>query len=668
MGEWSRGANGTRRVPGLRQASLAGDGFWRRWRDVHAGPALEHQWRCLEETHAIECFRIAGGASDAFRSGEFYTDSDVLKWLEAASRHLVDDPPAQTVARVDELIGLLEAAQAADGYLNTWVQVLFPGGRFRNLDIEHEMYTFGHLIEAGVSHHEATGSHRLLDVAVKAADLLVREFADAPPHRLDGHEEIELALVRLYRATGVPAYLDLASAFVERRGTTPHFNRRFRSSVALTVSRHVRQRVGEALHRLRRRGRQARQYPEKRSLHVTPAIVRRVRREMSTGRMFQTDRPVRQQDVPTGHSVRWLYLHIAMAMLARELDDDSLRVVGERAWDQFVEGHLFVNGGSGAFPLVEGFGDPYDLDPERAYAETRASIAGVLWNRELGLLTGDAGYDDLLEWQLLNGADVGMGVDGRTYAYDNPLWVPVGAGRQEWFRCPCCPSNLSRTWASLATLQFSWTDDEVRLHQLFSSRAQLGATAVEVESALPWSGEVVVRLMPAVDGSGPQRLTVRVPSWADEVEVEMDGVGASPLLDGRPAGRVTASGLDPAQSTWCHIDLPAGHACEVRLRFTLPVRFLRQDVRVPRVGGRVAVARGPLLYCLEGVDHAGLAPGTLHDLTLGPEPLTTRFDPDLLGGAVDLRGRAADGRALRFVPYFLWGNRGATGMTVFVHP
>lgn len=669
MGGSGAARAGGPRVPGLRDAVLTG-GFWGRYRDIHRGPALDHQWRCLEETHAIECFRLVGGTSRAFRSGEFYTDSDVHKWLEAASRTLADDPSPQTVAHVDELIGLLERAQDDDGYLNTWIQGLFPRGRFRNLDIKHELYTFGHLIEAGVAHHEATGSDRLLDVAERAADLLVREFADAPAHRLDGHEEVELALVRLYRATGRDDCLDLASAFVERRGTSPHVGRRFVAGAALTVSRHVRQRLRGTAHRLRHRGQSARQYPEKRSLHVTPAIVGRTRREMLSGRMFQTDRPARRQDRPTGHSVRWLYLQIAMAMLARERGDDALRAVTETAWQHFVDGHLFVSGGSGAYPLVEGFGDPYDLDPVRAYAETCASIAGVFWNRELGLLTGEARYDDLLEWQLLNGADVGMSVDGTAYAYDNPLQVPAGIGRQAWFRCPCCPSNLSRLWASLATLQFSETDDELRVHQLFSSRAVVGVTAVEVDSALPWSGEVVVRVAPPPDqGAAARHLAVRVPSWSAGVQVEVDGAtaAAAAVDDDRPAGRPTASGLDPGSSTWCRVELPAGAACEVRLQFTLPVRLHRQDDRVPRVGGMVAVSRGPLLFCLEGVDHPDLAGDALNGVVVDAGSLEARFAPDLLGGATEIVGRAVDGRALRFVPYFLWGNRGQQGMTTFVH-
>lgn len=655
-----------RRVPGLRDAWLT-DGFWGRWSQVHRGAALDHQWRMLGDTGSLDAFALVAGGVEGYRTGEFFTDSDVYKWLDAASRALAHDPDPTMVARVDEAIALVEAAQDPDGYVNTWIQGLFPADRFANLDVHHELYTFGHLIEAAVSHHEATGSPRLLGVAERAAALMHRELIDAPAHRVDGHEEVELALVRLHRATGDPAPLELARRLVDRRGTAAHVRRRLAGSFADFAIRGVRQRLGV--------WRYARRHPAWRRPSIAPSrrvarprgILRRTLADFGSGRNFQLDRPAREQVEPSGHSVRWLYLQVAMAMLAREQRDAVLREVTERAWEHFVEGHVFVNGGSGAFPLVEGFGDPYDLDPARAYAETCASVAGVLWNRELGLLTGDPRYDDLAEWQLLNGAGVGMGVDGTTYAYDNPLVVPPGVGRQDWFRCPCCPSNLSRVWASLATLQFSWTDDDVRVHQLFSGRARLGATTVDVDSALPWSGDVVVRVRSAGPAAAPPRhVVVRVPSWADEVQVTVDGVARAARLDERSPARSTASGLDPGRSTWCRVELPVAASCDVRLRFGMPVRLLAQDPRVPVVGGRVAVARGPLLYCLEGLDHHHLDGEALNQVVVDPRSFAARFDDGLLGGAVAVIARTPGGDDLRFVPYFLWGNRGATGMTTFV--
>lgn len=651
-------------TPGLADCSLTG-GLWQQQWSRHEQHALDHQWEQLERTGAIECFRIVAGRSTAPRSAHFTSDSDVYKWLDAASRALAQDPSPVLVARVEELVELVEAAQASDGYLNTWIQACFPADRFQNLELEHEHYCLGHLIEAGVSHHQATGSSRLLEVARRAADLLVREFAEAPAHRVDGHEEIEIALVRLHRCTGEDAYLELARRFLERRGTAPHPGRRMAAS-AVRTARHYAARTRQVRAHARANPTWAAP-PVPNSVEVAhpPSLALRVLRDSLSGREFQTDRPVREQVEPSGHAVRWLYLQTAATMLARELGDPTLGASVERAWDAYVHGHLFVNGGSGALPMIEGFADPFELDPELAYAETCAALAGTFWNRELGLLTGDARYDDLLEWQLLNGAAVGMSLDGATYSYNNPLRVAPGFARQPWFAIPCCPSNLSRTWASLATLQWTLVDDELRLHQFFSSSARLGGASVEVTSELPWAGGVDVRIDPGLDG--PRVLAVRVPSWAEGVTVALDGRPVDVEVPDRPAPTVTASGLDPRQARWCRLDLPASDApCTVRLELTVGVRFLRQDPRVPKVGGRVAVARGPVLYALEGVDHPGLTASQLTELELDPASVVPVPEPDLLGGVVTLQGATPVRRPLRFVPYALWGNRGATGMTPFV--
>ena len=654
-------------VPGLRQVQLAG-GFWGRWSEVHRTTALDHQWRMLDETGSIEAFRIASGAADGFRAcatGVPFSDSDVYKWVDAASRALAGPHPPELEARLAEVVAAIDLAQAPDGYLNTWIQTFFPGGRFRELVLEHELYCLGHLIEAGVSHHEATGERVLLDVAVRAADLLVREFLDAPAHRVDGHQEIELALVRLHRATGDPAHLEMARRFIDRRGTAPHRARRFVAGFALLAGRDLRRQRRERAYRRRHPGWTSPVWRGDDHFKPTRELVARFVRDCCSGTYFQTAVPARRLAEPSGHAVRFGYQQVALAMLARELGDEELRRTTTAAWERLVDAHLFVSGGAGALPIVEAFDEPYRLDPDVAYNETCAAIAGILWGRELGLLTGEAGPDDLVEWQLLNGAAVGMAVDGTSFTYDNPLRVPPGVARKPWFLVPCCPSNLSRTWASLGTLQFSRTDHELRVHQLFASRADLGGAEVEVDSALPWSGEVVVRVAPGPDGPPPRRLAIRIPSWAAGATVTLDGQPLDGVVPDRPPARPTASGLDPRQARWCRIDLPEG-SHEVGLSLPLAVRLLTQDERVPKVGGAVAVARGPLLYCLEGVDHPGLDHLALSELVLDPASLTARFDAELLGGAVALDGRTVDGRALRFVPYFLWGNRGADGMTAFI--
>ena len=646
-------------TPRLSEVSITG-GFWGHWSRVHTVDALDHQWRELELAGSIENFRIVAHRSDGFRCGHLTSDSDVYKWVDAASRALTGDVPQVTVGRLEEIIGLIETAQTADGYLSTWIQALFPSDRFQNLELEHELYCLGHLIEAGVSHHEATGSPRLLAVARRAADLLVREFLDASPARLDGHEEIEIALIRLYRATGTPQYLELARRLVERRGTEPRFVLRLLVALLRTAGHYGRRSAQLARFTRRNPAWDHPAVPRQRTLRATWQVVPQFLADIASGRTFQMDGPIRGAVSPRGHSVRFMYLQTAAAMLARELGDDSLRVASELTWEQFVTGHLFASGGAGALALVEGFGRPYDLDPATAYAETCAAIGGVLWNRELGLLTGDARYDDLLEWQLLNAADVGMGIDGSTYFYDNPLTTTAGVKRHPWYQIPCCPSNLSRLWTSLGTNQYSWADGELTVHQFISSRAELPFGVVTMDSTIPWTGDVELHL--PVGGSAPHRIKVRAPSWADQPQAWLDDTAVH--IEARPpsAAGTTASGVDPRGARWFCIDIAPGSEGHVRLRFDMPVRLHRQDVRVPRVGGWVALSRGPLLYCLEGRDHGV----DISDVAVDRDSIRVEFEPELLGGTTVLRAQSTEGIDLQFIPYFLWGNRGATGMTVFV--
>jgi hypothetical protein len=655
-------------VPGPAEVALGG-GFWGEWRHRHVTTALDHQWQMLEATGSLQAFRLVAGLEKGFRAcatGIPFSDSDVYKWVDAASRALAGEHPPELPVRLDEAVRAIRLAQDPDGYLNTWIQTFFPRGRFRELVLEHELYCMGHLIEAAVSHHESTGSDELLDVARRAADLLVQELRDAPPHVVDGHQEVELALVRLHRATDEDAYLDLARRFIDRRGTAPGNGRRYAAGFARLISRELR--------RMRAQRRYAKHHPTWESPilrgddHFSPtrAQVLRFLRDGASGVYFQTDRPARELVEPSGHAVRFGYQQVAMAMLARELGDDSLGRATTDAWKRMVEAHTFASGGVGAQPIVEAFDEPYRLDPDVAYLETCAAIAGVLWGRELGLLTGDAGADDLLEWQLLNAVDVGMAADGRHFTYDNPLRVPPGHDRKEWFAVPCCPSNLSRTWASLGTLQFSRRDDELRIHQLFSATATFGGATVEVDGDLPWSGRVAVRVAPDGDPAvAPRTLAVRLPSWVGDVTVSVDGRPAPELVPPRPDAPPSASGLAPGSARWLTLELTEG-ATSVDLDLEMPIRLLRQDRRVPEVGGRVAVARGPLLFCLEGIDHPGLDHLVLSDLELDAASLETIPADDLPAGAVALHGHATDGRPLRFVPYFLWGNRGAQGMSAFV--
>ncbi len=397
------------------------DSFWSPRLAVNAQKAIFHQWKQLEVTRCIDNFRLVTGEKDGFREGWFFADSDAYKWLDAASRIYAIHAHPQLASVMDSFIALLARAQMDDGYLFTYNQIHFPNQRWINLQVEHELYCHGHLIEAGVSHYEATSRRDLLELCIKAADLLVRDFLNAPNDQTCGHEEIELALIRLYRVTGKEEYLELARQFVERRGRIPFF--------ALHLLRQFNSHNKRKAFVKELRQSYIAEHPGYASFHLPgdnytkkPRFSRaRWYLNALSGQYHQQHRPIRKQTAPVGHSVRFGYLETAIAMLLRAKPDESLLSTLEQAWERMVTRRMYITGGLGAVPGLEGFGEDYELDPEYAYAETCASLASLFWNWEMSLLTRNARYSDLFEWQLYNATNVGMGQNGDTYLYNNPL-------------------------------------------------------------------------------------------------------------------------------------------------------------------------------------------------------------------------------------------------------
>jgi len=635
-------------------------GFWGRRLDANAREAIFYQWEQLERSRCIDNFRLTAGRIEGFREGLFFSDSDAYKWLDAASRILAASPDPALHARVDELIELLEAAQADDGYLFTYNQLLFPGERWVNLRLEHELYCHGHLIEAGVAHHVATGDGRLLDLARRSADLIVREFMDAPVARADGHEEIEIALIRLHRVTGEAAYLEMARRFLERRG-------RVRAYPIGAIRQLL-----SAGHRLwgvgRRRAAYRRRHPDPSGFRlpatnkprIPPLAPLRMAYSMLSGQFFQQHVPLRAEQAPVGHAVCFTYLQTGAAMLARDTADAELGALLERTWERMVTRHMYVTGGLGSVPLVEGFGRDYELDPECAYAETCAAIGGLLWSHEMALLTGEPRYDDLLEWQLYNAASVGIGLDGRSYFYNNPLTSRGGMRRAGWYLIPCCPSNLSRTWAALGQYAVRPSEGALHIAHFVSGEVELAWGRVRIESGLPWNGTIRCTFHPT--GSGPLSLSLRLPGWADTWALTLNGAPLPPdrIGDAQPSPD-TACGWSPHGARVLTVRRAWAAGDVLGLRLDMPIRLHRQDRRVPRCGGMDALSRGPLVYCLESVDN----PGDLFDVRVRRDSLAVGEEPALLGGIHTIRARSVEGAPLTFIPYMLWGNRGPSSMTVF---
>ncbi|MEV7158355.1 glycoside hydrolase family 127 protein [Streptomyces misionensis] len=623
--------------PGARSALVpaaveVGVGFWGTRREVNARTSIPLGPGLLESAGNLNNLRLAAGTAEGEFQGAYpFVDSDVYKWLEAAAWQLAhgspdgDDPLA---ADVERIVSLVADAQQPDGYLNTWFQLLKGGERYRDLRWGHELYCAGHLIQAAVAHHRATGRRRLLDVAVRFADHIDSVFGPAdsgkPLDGVDGHPEVETALVELYRETGERRYLDLAGYFVDRFG-----------------------------------------------------------HGLLGGEAYCQDRvPLREATDVEGHAVRQLYLLAAATDLATETGDAELRAATERLWSAMTATKTYVTGGLGAHHDEEDFGDPFELPNERAYCETCAAVASVQWSWRMALLTGEARYSDLIERTLYNGFLTGVSLDGERWLYVNPLQVRDGhtdtggdqsARRTRWFRCACCPPNVMRLLASLEHYLASEDAGGLQIHQYVAGRYTAPGLTVRCETDYPWQGVIGLTVEEA-PGDRPRVLSLRVPQWCGEFRVRY----GETVYDQDDA---------PVDDGWLRLERAWAPGDVVVLELGLEPRLTAADPRVDAVRGCVAIERGPLVYCLEQVDH----PGGLDDIVLDTtRALMVRHRPDLLGGVTTVvaaghrrripdagwwpyrSAQAADGpRAaepleLTAIPYYAWANRQDGSMRVWL--
>jgi hypothetical protein len=648
------------------------DEFWDSRLETNAERAIAHQWEQLERTGCIENFRLVAGEREGFREGYFFADSDAFKWLDAAARVYASRPTERLKRRMDAFIALIGRAQAQDGYIYTYNQLLFPDVRWANLQIEHELYCHGHLIEAAVSHFEATGERSLLEIATRAADLLVREFTGAGPEATPGHEEIEIALIRLHHVTQDRRYLDLARHFIEQRGRIRGF--------LLHIWQQNRS-VGQREESVRRRRaayvaahpehEERFQLPPDNVSPKPPGDMLRFYLSAATGKYFQEHRPVRRQTVPVGHAVRFTYLETAIAMLYEHTGDEALLETLEAAWDHMVRRRMYVTGGIGSLPTIEGFGRDFELDPVTAYCETCAALGSMLWSWEMTRITGQARYADLFEWQLYNAAAVGIGQDGVSYLYNNPLASHGGLTRAAWFKCPCCPSNVSRIWADLGRFLYTFQGDDLWVHQYVGSEtAGERGLGIRMTSGLPWDGTARLTLTPETPAAFT--LHLRIPSWCRRASTALPGfrlwINGDPLeIDGPPAAgpdhSPTASGIDPFASVYLPVTRTWSPGDVVELAFEMDLHVRATHPRVKATRGRVALTYGPLVYCLESVDNPDV---DLFAVQVDPVTLRAEFSTDHFGGITVLSGRTVGGELLTFIPYFLWANRGESRMTVYV--
>ncbi|MEK3791408.1 beta-L-arabinofuranosidase domain-containing protein [Paenibacillus sp. FSL R7-0204] len=580
------------------------DEFWRPRLKVLRQTTLPDCLSKCEETGRINNFAKAAGLLEGHYEGKYYNDSDVYKVLEGVAYALMSERDAALEAEADRIIGLISAAQEEDGYLCAYFTLENPQGKWTDME-KHEMYNGGHLIEAAVAYYEATGKRVLLEVACRLADHYDRVFGPSKRHWVEGHEEIELALVKLYRATQTERYWKLALWLLEERG---HGH----GSGAIWDN------------------------PE-----WGPAYC-------------QDDVPVREIKQVTGHAVRAVYLYTAMADIVHTSGDSAYAEALHRVWTHTVERNMYVTGGIGPSRHNEGFTSDYDLPNETAYCETCAAIAMVFWNHRMNLTFGDGKYADVVEREMYNGALSGISLSGDQYFYENPLASQGGHHRVPWFETSCCPTNLARFLPSLGQYAYAVTEDGLAVNQYMNNEAELVlgsglGVRLKLSTRYPWKGRIELEVNPAANARFSIRL--RVPQWCRGYRLEAGGISI-----GGPEA-LTDQGYLVLDRNWTRGD-------KVVLELDMPVNIVRAKPEVEADRGRVAMQRGPVVYCLEQADHVGRS----YDTFSIPAGAKFRVEhlPELLGGVTVLHSRDEDGRPLRFIPYYAWDNRAPGFMQVWI--
>lgn len=632
------------------------DGFWSDYIRLVREVVVPYQWEALndrvgeaEPSHAIQNFKIAAGVEQGTFYGMVFQDSDVTKWLEAVGYLLETGPDPELERLADGIVELIAKAQQPDGYVNTYFTIKEPDNRWTNLAECHELYCAGHLIEAAVAYHKATGNKTILNVACRFADYIDSVFGPETEKRkgYDGHQEIELALVKLYHTTGCDKYLALSRYFIEQRGAQPSFYEQEWEKRGRTVH-----------------------FPQLSIVHDL---------EYS-----QAHRPAREQDQAVGHAVRVVYMCTAMADIAAETGDADLLNACRKLWNNIVTRRMYITGGIGSMARGESFTQDYDLPNDTVYAETCASIGLIFFAHRMLQIEPDSRYANVMERALYNTVVSGISRDGKRFFYVNPLEVypaqlagnknyeHVRPQRQGWFGCACCPPNIARLLASLGQYIYTVRDAAVYVHLYVGGEAEIevDGTLVKIEqkSRYAWDGQT--RFEVKASRAAAFTLALRIPDWCGGMELFIND---TPYL--LKTGDIV-NGYARISRVWQSGD-------SVDIAFTMPVRRMKSHPLIRYNAGKVALQRGPFIYCLEEADNGE----QLYQLTLpSTSELKTAFDPDLLGGlqTITAAGRRyvsvgwqdelyrqdAEWQAqeveLRFVPYFAWANRGEGEMSVWL--
>ena len=607
------------------------DNFWGQRLKASREVTIPLAFSKCEETGRYENFVKAAHPSDTITVGGLsFDDTDVYKTIEGASYLLQTYPDPRLEAYIDSVLVIVAAAQEPDGYLYT-SRTMNPkhphewagSKRWESVeDLSHEFYNLGHLIEGAIAHYQATGKRNFLDIAIKYADCVCREIGDNPGQvqRVPGHQIAEMALAKLYLVTGDKKYLDQAKYFLDKRGYTSR-----------------------------------------------------------TDEYSQAHKPVIEQDEAVGHAVRAAYMYAGMADVAALTGDSAYIKAIDRIWDNIVGKKYYITGGIGATSNGEAFGENYELPNMSAYCETCAAIGNVYVNHRLFLLHGDSKYYDVLERTLYNGLISGVALDGGSFFYPNPLESMGQHQRQPWFGCACCPSNIARFIPSLPGYIYAVKGDDVYVNLYLSNTADLDVKNKEVvlsqSSNYPWDGNIKVTV--DKNKAGEFALKLRIPGWVNNKPVPSDlysysdgkRLGYSVMVNGKPAdGKLTADGYYTIERKWKKGD-------EVSLHLDMEPRIVKANNKVEADRGRVAVERGPIVYCAEWPDNNF----DVLSIFVNQKPQFEVSDhPELLEGIVELttdgqvlgydeKGRlVADDVRLTMIPYYAWNHRGSGNMAVWL--
>ena len=608
-------------------------GFWHNRIEIAQNTTIPHVFNEIEKSGRIDNFAVAGGLKKGVFKGVRFDDSDVFKTVEGAAYSLQNHYNPKLDKYLDSLIVLFAAAQEPDGYLYTirtinkdttgsydWIAGPY---RYSFENGSHELYNVGHLYEAAIAHYEATGKKTLLNVAIKNADHLVKTFGPNPGQLVvvPGHEEVETALIRLYRTTGKKEYFDLAKFFIDMRGRS-----------------------------------------DKRSLFLDGHKL--------GPSYFQDQVPVVRQKEAVGHAVRAQYLYAAIADMLTVQDDPQYKTAIHNIWDDTVEHKEYITGGVGAREDGEAFDAAYVLPNDNAYAETCAAVANLLWNHKMYLYTGESKYMDVFERVLYNGFLGGMTVTGDKFFYVNPMSSDGkndfgrGSGyvRHEWFGVACCPTNVTRFMPSMPAYIYAVKNNELFVNLFAGNEASIsiGNTNVKLtqQTNYPWEGSVKMTVTPEKATEFP--ISIRIPGWATGEAIpgnlytyqDKQAKPVSLKVNGKAISARIEKGYIKLARAWKKGDV-------IELSIDMPVRKVITDSKVKTNIGKIAIERGPILYCAEGHDNNGKA----NSIPIAADQsFVTTYQADFLGGINTLK---SSDQNVTLIPYYAWANRGASEMTIW---